>query len=865
MALPIVIAKNQTGSPIELNRLGITIAASPGQETLTDTASYIECTQDEDLIASVASGDIIINDGAGDLSVAEGVVYLESSGNLDGPTSGAAVNVLLKLSDSSGNRTTATGVTIDGSNNLTTTGTVDAGDLLIGGSTLVTTLSTDFVTVAGTQTVSGSKTFSGITTYSNVTNYNAFADFGSTVTFQGAVTVDGGSIDMDGNPLTNVATPSAAGDAANKSYVDSRSIDDLTDVDTTTLAPSSDDLLRWNGSDWVPLKNNQTTTDPTVTDDSTIDYSVGSTWINTTTDSYWVCVDNSSGAAVWKKTTAESDDLASVTVLDALGNSDIPLTWTDLNFGVTLVENNTSIIEHDNTNTDRIQIKETGLYMISWSFECDDELQIRIREDDTTVIAGPVQAGDPGDVNDVHVINARTQTVELTSGTYLTVQIQAATAAEALMSGGTFSVTRMQGSKGDKGDAGSGTITVEDEGISLGSSFDTINFVGSAVTATDAGSGEATVTITAGTGDVTSASNITDNRIVRGDGGAKGVQESLWSISDTGVLSISSGLATPLLSITNTTDGGDFAVFTNDNSNDVFQFNTVAGGNASFSVLLDNGNAGLSTESGYAVMGPTATGIDTTVPLTIEGVFSDAWTLAIQGGDNAVDTASNGLKIMAGEYDGDIALHIRDVDDSFGGVGGAIMEVEGDNGYVTLYKSYAQTLLDNGIVHGLDLQGPGVTSDVNTQFGIYRIAGERANIAISAYDNAGGQTFTTTATTINLDSTLISDTGYTLAADQITVANAGRYEVSWSVSLENSGSTSRSQANSWVENNTVEIQGTRSEHYLRQTNFGATGGGTVILDLAASDVIRLRAARTNGSGTCLTRPDGSRLTIKRLS
>lgn len=40
-----------------------------------------------------------------------------------------------------------------------------------------------------------------------------------------------------------------------------------------------------------------------------------------------------------------------------------------------------------------------------------------------------------------------------------------------------------------------------------------------------------------GAGDVTAAANITDNRIVRGNGGAKGVQESLAAISDTGILS----------------------------------------------------------------------------------------------------------------------------------------------------------------------------------------------------------------------------------------------------------------------------------------------------------------------------------------
>jgi hypothetical protein len=38
----------------------------------------------------------------------------------------------------------------------------------------------------------------------------------------------------------------------------------------------------------------------------------------------------------------------------------------------------------------------------------------------------------------------------------------------------------------------------------------------------------------AGTGDVTAAANITDHRVVRGDGGAKGIQESLVTIDDSG-------------------------------------------------------------------------------------------------------------------------------------------------------------------------------------------------------------------------------------------------------------------------------------------------------------------------------------------
>jgi hypothetical protein len=139
MAMPVVIAKNQTGSDIDLTRLGVRVPAS-GDLTLSGTAdapaTYIECTQDESLEAAVTAGDIVINDGANDLSSAEALVYLNAAGNLDGPATGAAANVLLKLSDTTGTKTVATGVTIDASNNITTLGTLNAAGLEISGSPL---------------------------------------------------------------------------------------------------------------------------------------------------------------------------------------------------------------------------------------------------------------------------------------------------------------------------------------------------------------------------------------------------------------------------------------------------------------------------------------------------------------------------------------------------------------------------------------------------------------------------------------------------------------------------------------------------------------------------------------------------------
>lgn len=82
MAFPPVIAKNQTGSDIDLTRTGLRVPAS-SQLTLTDFVTYTECTEDESLVTAVTAGDIVINDGVEDLSTVKALDYLDASGSLD--------------------------------------------------------------------------------------------------------------------------------------------------------------------------------------------------------------------------------------------------------------------------------------------------------------------------------------------------------------------------------------------------------------------------------------------------------------------------------------------------------------------------------------------------------------------------------------------------------------------------------------------------------------------------------------------------------------------------------------------------------------------------------------------------------------
>ena len=228
-----------------------------------------------------------------------------------------------------------------------------------------------------------------------------------------------------------------------------------------------------------------------------------------------------------------------------------------------------------------------------------------------------------------------------------------------------------------------------------------------------------------GGGDVSAASSMSDNSIVRGDGGVKGVQDSAWSITDNGVL----------------TSGFSYA--------------------------------------GYII---------------------DVHNTKADGG-------GNGFRIKAGELAGDVAFHVADTDDTF-----QIMEMEADKGYVTMGKTYSQTLTDNGVVYGLDIQhstSPG-NADFNTQNGTYRIGGvdvalptggttgqvlEKAsgtNYDVQWADASGGFIKSAFAEITSDTTTTTTTWGTTLLSINITPASSSNYFiVNFSVSGWNSSSSDR--------------------------------------------------------------------------
>lgn len=223
------------------------------------------------------------------------------------------------------------------------------------------------------------------------------------------------------------------------------SLDDLSDVNLTS--PATNSVLTYNGSQWI---------------DSLI----------------------------------TTGDMVAVQIRRTTAFSNIPTSWADVTFNTTDIENDAAILEHDNTNTDRILIKQSGLYQLHYNFVVDEDAQARLRINDSTVIPGSEKrAGDPAD-SGANIENIITCTCyrTLTAGQFVTLQVQGASASENIIANtATFAVVKLQGPKGDPGTGGS--ISIQKDDSTINASTTTLNFEGSLVSAVDEGSGKTTVTV----------------------------------------------------------------------------------------------------------------------------------------------------------------------------------------------------------------------------------------------------------------------------------------------------------------------------------------------------------------------------------
>lgn len=76
MAMPTIVASNQTGGTILLTRLGLTVP-SAGTLTLTDYATVSEVREDESLEGSIIAGNMLLNYGEGDLTQGDSLKFFD--------------------------------------------------------------------------------------------------------------------------------------------------------------------------------------------------------------------------------------------------------------------------------------------------------------------------------------------------------------------------------------------------------------------------------------------------------------------------------------------------------------------------------------------------------------------------------------------------------------------------------------------------------------------------------------------------------------------------------------------------------------------------------------------------------------------
>jgi len=137
------------------------------------------------------------------------------------------------------------------------------------------------------------------------------------------------------------------------------------------------------------------------------------------------------------------------------------------------------------------------------------------------------------------------------------------------------------------------------------------------------------------------------------------------------------------------------------------------------------------------------------------------------------------------------------------------------------------------------------------------------------YDAAGGQIFTGAKVTVNLDTVSANSAFniFSLAADVVTVAQAGLYQVAFSVSTGIFSGNNRSVSRVVLERHSgagfVEVPGTYAYMYNR-TKAAAenTGAAALPLQIAAGDQFRICACRVSGSSVIRTLAKGSRLTFE---
>jgi hypothetical protein len=133
-------------------------------------------------------------------------------------------------------------------------------------------------------------------------------------------------------------------------------------------------------------------------------------------------------------------------------------TPTSITFNTTDVENQPSVVSHDNTNTDRIYVYSTGLYSIH--YHCDvaqgtttNDFEFAVIKNVSTILSGSLIAG-KNSSTDKMTVGITSQEL-LTSGDYISLAARYVASSGGIVNNAVLSVTKMEGVAGPQGPSGS--------------------------------------------------------------------------------------------------------------------------------------------------------------------------------------------------------------------------------------------------------------------------------------------------------------------------------------------------------------------------------------------------------------------------
>jgi len=168
--------------------------------------------------------------------------------------------------------------------------------------------------------------------------------------------------------------------------------------------------------------------------------------------------------------------LACVQVRMTADDLNIGTSYVDVNWDVTDIETDVGVIEHNNTNIDRIDIKADGKYLITSTMIADEVLSIQVRVNDTTVINGSYQIRVIADGNGEDGVT-NVFIADLSNGDYITLQAKGGASNDDILAESSMTVIKLNGAKGDTGATGTNGTNGADGDITWEGTWVSQNYI----------------------------------------------------------------------------------------------------------------------------------------------------------------------------------------------------------------------------------------------------------------------------------------------------------------------------------------------------------------------------------------------------